>query len=212
MAETMEYWRLESVLKPSVSTQSFRAIFYSMREFSAGPILRSCSYPILFVLGQEGRRDSSDIAKCSQGPHLYLSYEATYTLKCSHFEKIAKNRFLRREWWKISFSRFYRKISILGYMLLHKSNINVAIANILLYRKSLYDLPRRKYKIIKNWCGRGQKGRGSSKCHIGEKFYPSQFGHLGSSRVNYVEKSSPWSSLSRIFLSYRSNFRVYVAS
>ena len=41
---------------------------------------------------------------------------------------------------KIGFSRFSRKVSILEYMLLHKSNINVAIAVILLGRKSLYDL------------------------------------------------------------------------
>ena len=31
-------------------------------------------------------------------------------------------------------------------MLLHNSNINVAIANILLYKQSPYDLPRQKYK------------------------------------------------------------------
>ena len=33
-------------------------------------------------------------------------------------------------------------------MLLHKSNINVAIANILPYSKSRYDLPRPKYKNL----------------------------------------------------------------
>ena len=31
-------------------------------------------------------------------------------------------------------------------MLLHKSNINMAIANVLLLRKSRYDLPKAKYQ------------------------------------------------------------------
>ena len=52
--------------------------------------------------------------------------------------------------------------------------------------------------------GRGQKGRGSSKCHSDEKVYPSQFGHLGSNRPNHVEKSRIYSGLSRIFVRYRS--------
>ena len=41
-------------------------------------------------------------------------------------------------------------ISILGDMLLHKSVINAAIANILVYRNSLYDLPRPKCKNLSN--------------------------------------------------------------
>ena len=50
--------------------------------------------------------------------------------------------------------------------MLHKSNINVVIAVILLYRKSLYDLPGPKYKnsvaceIFKK--GRGQLGENPS--------------------------------------------------
>ena len=44
-------------------------------------------------LAQEGRRDFSNIAKCSQWPHLSKSYEATYALKCLVFEKMSKNRF-----------------------------------------------------------------------------------------------------------------------
>ena len=86
-------------------------------------------------------------------------------------------------------------------MLLHKLYINVAIANILLYQKSRYDLPEGKYKILKNFNGRGRKGRGSSKCHSGEKVYPSQFALLGPNRTNYVEKSSGPKRLSRIYLS-----------
>ena len=43
------------------------------------------------ILAQEGRTDFCDTAKCSQWPHLYKSYEATYDLKCLLFEKIAKN-------------------------------------------------------------------------------------------------------------------------
>ena len=46
---------------------------------------------------------------------------------------------------KISFLTISSNISILGHMLLHKSYINVAITNILLYRKSRYDLPGPKY-------------------------------------------------------------------
>ena len=40
-------------------------------------------------------------------------------------------------WKKISFLAITSKINILGHMLLHKSNINVAIANILMYQKGL---------------------------------------------------------------------------
>ena len=47
---------------------------------------------------------------------------------------------------KISFPRFSQKGGILGYMLLHNSNINVLIAHILLYQNCSYDLPGRKYK------------------------------------------------------------------
>ncbi len=56
------------------------------------------------------------------------------------FRENGEKLILRPRVAKISFSRFYRKLSILGYMLLHKSNINVTIAVILLYRKSLYNL------------------------------------------------------------------------
>ena len=55
-------------------------------------------------------------------------------------------------------------------------------------------------KNVKNKSGRGQKGRGSSKCHIVEEVYPSEIGYLGSNEGIYVEKSSPWRGLSRIFL------------
>ena len=57
-----------------------------------------------------------------------------------------KNQFLHRDSGKISFLRFHRKLRVLGYMLLHNSYINVVIANILLYRMSLYDLQKPKYK------------------------------------------------------------------
>ena len=43
-------------------------------------------------------------------------------------------------------------------MLLHKSYINMAIANILVYSKSLYDLPRPRYEkcAIREWQGNGR--------------------------------------------------------
>jgi len=53
-------------------------------------------------------------------------------------------------------------------MLLHNSYINVAIANILLYLRSPYDLQKLRYSFTaiaprrKN--GRGRKGRGFLKC------------------------------------------------
>ena len=68
-----------------------------------------------------------------------MSYEATYALKCLFLEKIRKNQFSATRYLKIGFLRFSQKVSILGYMLLHNLYINVAIAVILLYRKSLYD-------------------------------------------------------------------------
>ena len=40
---------------------------------------------------------------------------------------------------KNGFWQFPQKLSILEYMLLHKSNINMAIVNILHYQSSLYD-------------------------------------------------------------------------
>ena len=43
------------------------------------------------ILAQEGCTDFCDTAKCSQWPHLYKCYEATYDLKCLLFEKIAKH-------------------------------------------------------------------------------------------------------------------------
>ena len=49
---------------------------------------------------------------------------------------------------KIGFSPISLKISTFGHMLLHKSYINVAVANILLYWKSLYDLQRPRYEFL----------------------------------------------------------------
>ena len=68
-----------------------------------------------------------------------MSYEATYTLNCLVFEKMAKNWFWRTERPKISFWRFSQKVSILRYMLLHNITINMVIANILHHQESLYD-------------------------------------------------------------------------
>ena len=113
--------------------------------------------PEIPIWGYEGRRDFFDRAKCPQRPYLYMSYEATYTLKCLLFEKITKNSFLASRHAKISFWRFSQKVSILEYMLLHNSYINVAIAVIFLGRKSLYDLHSSKQEfwvMLKN--GRGQ--------------------------------------------------------
>jgi hypothetical protein len=47
---------------------------------------------------------------------------------------------------EISFSWFSQKPSILDDMLIHKYSINVAIAVILNYKSSIYDLRGRKYR------------------------------------------------------------------
>ena len=90
-------------------------------------------------------------------------------------------------------------------MLLNKSNINVAIANILLCRKSLYDLARRKCKITKTSSGRGQKGCGYEKCPTGDNVYPSKFCYLGPKEDIYVEKSRGSSDVSGFIIRYHIN-------
>ena len=47
---------------------------------------------IFFNSAQEGPREYFDRAKCSQWPHLYTTYEATYDLKLTDNEIFAKNR------------------------------------------------------------------------------------------------------------------------
>ena len=106
----------------------------------ATPIYRFSRYHDLCFSAPDGRRDFPDGAKCSQWQCLFWCCEATYTSKCLLSEKIAKNWFSAFRQAKISFSPFSRKVSNLGYMLLHNSYINVAIAVILMGRKSLYDL------------------------------------------------------------------------
>ena len=64
---------------------------------------------------------------------LYDLQEPSYDFRTFQHQREAKNRFLR----------FSRKISILDPMLLHNTNINVAIAHILVSRKRLYELPKR---------------------------------------------------------------------
>ena len=108
------------------------------------PFSRSCNF---WILASEGRRDFSDTAKWPQWPHLYKSYEATYTQKRLLFEKIGENWFLGVAYLKIGFLRFSLKVSILRHMLLHNSNRNMAIAVILLYHVSLYNMLRSSYWI-----------------------------------------------------------------
>ena len=103
----------------------------------ATPTFGFCEKPIFLISASEGRRDFSETPKCSQWPHLYWTYEATYTLKCLFFEKIKKNWFFTSREAKISFLKFSRKLSSLSYMLLHNANINMTIAHILVYLFSL---------------------------------------------------------------------------
>ena len=60
------------------------------------------------------------------------------------------SKFVHRMKPKPFFLAVSSKISVLGDMVLHKSEINVAIANILVYRNSLYDLPGPKCKNLGN--------------------------------------------------------------
>ena len=108
----------------------------SLFKFCDGPIRRSSV--------SDGRTDLYNSLACSQWPCLYMSYEATYALKCLVFEIIVKNRISSSRVHKNGFFRFSQKLSILAYMLLQSSYINVAITNILVYSKSLYDLPEPK--------------------------------------------------------------------
>ena len=59
------------------------------RDMAKKLIFREARHKILMIfgyLGQEGPRNFSDTAKCSQWPHLYTTYEATYDLKCLFVE------------------------------------------------------------------------------------------------------------------------------
>ena len=64
-------------------------------------------------------------------------------------------------------------------MLLHKFNINVAIANVLLLRKSRYDLPKAKYQkfgLLKNQ-KKGVAHFGGSPIELGLKLLFGDSGH-----------------------------------
>ena len=65
-----------------------------------------------------------------------------------NFRKSSK--FVHRMKTKPVFLAVSSKISILGDMLLHKFDINVVIANILVYGNCLYDLPGPKCKNLSN--------------------------------------------------------------
>ena len=66
-------------------------------------VFKESEFPFL---APDGRRNFSGSSKCRQWLHLYKSYEATYTLKCLLFEKIAKNRFTAP---KLVFCDFIKK-------------------------------------------------------------------------------------------------------
>ena len=66
-------------------------------------VFKESEFPFL---APDGRRNFSGSSKCRQWLHLYKSYEATYTLKCLLFEKIAKNRFTAP---KLAFCDFLKK-------------------------------------------------------------------------------------------------------
>ena len=108
-------------------------------HFLATPFLRIRDRSYFCNSTHEGPRDFSDTANCLQWPYLYKCYESTYALKRLFFAIIAKNWFWVSRMAKIGFLRFSQKVSILRYIMLHNSNINMAIAVILLLSISLYD-------------------------------------------------------------------------
>ena len=64
-------------------------------------------------------------------------------------------------------------------MLLHKSNINMAIANVLLLRRSRYDLPKAKYQkfgLLKNQ-KKGVAHFEGSPIELGLKLFFGDSGH-----------------------------------
>ena len=67
--------------------------------------------PVDFCISaSEGRRNYSDTEKCSQWPHLYKSYEATYVLKCLFFSlKSQKTDFFVASGGKSVFCDFIEK-------------------------------------------------------------------------------------------------------
>ena len=66
----------------------------AMRSIWATPFFLVSPLSDFCILAQEGPRDFSNIAKCSQWPHLYMGYEATYCSKCKFIEICSKNDFL----------------------------------------------------------------------------------------------------------------------
>ena len=66
-------------------------VFEYMRSFQAIFWIRAVLNFCKSV--QEGPRDFSNTAKCSQLPHLYMTCEATYSLKRIFWEILPKNRF-----------------------------------------------------------------------------------------------------------------------
>ena len=108
----------------------------------------SCQVLFFLISAQEGRRNFF-VQKNVCNSQIYtkvMKKQKTYVLISREYCEI--NRFFATCCSKIAFSQFFRKISILGHMLLHNSNMNVAITDILRCRKSLYDLPGPK---LKNW-------------------------------------------------------------
>ena len=109
------------------------------------------------------------------------------------FAAVAKKRFLA----------ITPKLSILGHMLLHKSYINMAIANILLCRKSRYDLPGLKYKNPwaretlkrawpRNGCGRPNQNWSQVEFHcLGSKLADSSLKTKSADKANDLYNSFP---------------------
>ena len=89
--------------------------------------------------------ETSFIRQNYRNGHIYIKVMKQHIVLNAYFSrKLRKTNFMSI---KIGFSRFSQKVSILKYMLLHKSNINVAIALAvtLMGRKSLYTLQELKY-------------------------------------------------------------------
>ena len=65
-----------------------------LRAFWATPFFSSRGYKDIFISAQEGPRDFYNTAKFLHLPHLYITNEETYDLKCLLSEIWPKNLFL----------------------------------------------------------------------------------------------------------------------
>jgi hypothetical protein len=98
---------------------------------------------------------------------------------------------------KSVFSKFSRKPSTLAHMLLHKSNINVAIPDILSYKQSLYNHQKPKYK------NSGKKGVAPDRVTTFQRGRPNFFDCLDPYEHIWLVRPTEVAQIYRICVSSR---------